>query len=144
LATIGIFLPKRNTRWSPPIVTCLILGGLGIVGSIVSGGRATILMASLLVFLSVILCRIFVLVILSVCAMVSFVILANFFSDYINREMPYYFSRTLQLILIDKGSAFQSIEVSEEGRSLLRERALEEWMSTPRKFMLGRSWYGLT
>ena len=123
------------------VFSALVVGG--VVGSVISGGRASVTIA----FLSI--CAVFVIkrqiVAVFVVAVIGIIgaAIANLSADYINNRANLYVQRSLQWVLIHKkGEAIVSIESSTDWRRELITRALDEWRSDSRIFWTGRATYG--
>lgn len=122
-------------------IVTLMTFGLGIVGSLVSGGRGAILLA-MLYFVGVAIMRRQVgLIGLGAAAAILFLVFVNVFASQINRSAPFFVARSLQWFMVEKGDSIKSIESSSNWRSQLFWMAISEWKSDPRIFMTGRSVY---
>lgn len=140
LATVGF----TRGNWQPIRVVnyCLLFLG-GMVGSIVSGGRVTILIGLVAVSVVLFLRRKVVALGLVLAVTVVGIAVANVFSDWINSSANPHLQRSLQWALFDKkGEMSADIESSSDWRRKLFDRALTEWQSDPRIFWTGRATYG--
>ena len=73
--------------------------------------------------------------------MIIAVALVNVFSAEINAKAPQLVTRTLQVVMVKKGSAVASIRSSSNWRTELRNRALDEWRTDSRTLFFGRATY---
>lgn len=115
--------------------------GLGLLGSVVSGGRAAVLLALVYAIIVALIYRRVILIFASMCLVLLVVLFANIFSKFINNDMPIFVARPLQYVMIEKGSSMRSIENSSDYRSTLFIEALKEWKDDSRVFLFGRSVY---
>ena len=115
--------------------------GLGLLGSVVSGGRAAVLLALVYAIIVALIYRRVILIFASMCLVFLVVLFANIFSKFINNDMPIFVARPLQYVMIEKGSSMRSIENSSDYRSTLFIEALKEWKDDSRVFLFGRSVY---
>ena len=115
--------------------------GLGLLGSVVSGGRAAVLLSLVYAVIIAFLYRRIILIFASMCLVFLVVLFANIFSKFINNDMPIFVARPLQYVMIEKGSSMKSIENSSDYRSSLFYEALKEWRDDSRVFLFGRSVY---
>ncbi len=128
-----------RSRYLKIAAICLL--GVGLLGSVMSGGRAAVLQSLFyLVLVAVIYRRIF-LVFGAMMAFVVVVVVANIFSSYINNKAPTFVARPLQYVMIEKGRAMTTIENSSDYRTELFLAGIEEWQSAPRITLIGRSVY---
>ena len=138
------FLCQRG--WFPrqsnylKVVTLSVLG-LGLLGSMVSGGRAAVLLSIMYVGVVSLVNRRIVLMAAAACIAAMIVLIANIFSGFINKDLPVYVARPLQYVMIEKGDAMDSIEHSSDYRSELFSEAISEWQEDARVMLLGRSVY---
>ncbi len=130
---------RRQTNYLK-LITLSVLG-LGLVGSMVSGGRAAVLMSLMYVGVVSLLNRRIVLMAAAACIAAMIVLVANIFSGFINKDLPVYVARPLQYVMIEKGEAMDSIENSSDYRSELFSEAISEWQEDARVLLLGRSVY---
>ena len=115
--------------------------GLGLLGSVVSGGRAAVLLALVYAIIVALIYRRVILIFASMCLVLLVVLFANIFSKFINNDMPVFVARPLQYVMIEKGSSMRTIENSSDYRSTLFIEALKEWKDDSRVFLFGRSVY---
>lgn len=115
--------------------------GLGLLGSVVSGGRAAVLLSLVYAVIIAFLYRRIIIIFASMCLVFLVVLFANIFSKFINNDMPLFVARPLQYVMIEKGSSMKSIENSSDYRSSLFYEALKEWRDDSRVFLFGRSVY---
>jgi hypothetical protein len=133
---------RNNPRWLKLVVMASI--GLCLVGAILSGGRATLLFCFLMMFLVALVRRQIGLIALGCMAATLAVIVINMFAGLINTKAPAYIARSLQLVMLEKGDAYRSIEGSQETRAAGRKAAIVEWRKDNRVFFFGRSVYRIT
>ncbi len=141
--TLFITGPKAPRKEGPGKILCLMLCLLGVVGSLLSGGRATVFIG--LVFCALTFCVRGKVAILSLLAVICFAgfIAVNVMSDFINSQAPVFMQRSVQWALIDKNETVDSDIVSSSAwRYSLFERAIAEWKSDSRILWFGRSTYG--
>ncbi|MGI8820710.1 MAG: O-antigen ligase family protein [Chthoniobacterales bacterium] len=116
---------------------------LGSLGTLLSGGRATVVTAILLVSMMLVLRRQILALGFMLVVAVLLVAGANLSSGWINRDAPLAVSRPLQWIMITKNQeASESIQSSSRWRGELFHLAITEWRSDPRIFWFGRATYG--
>lgn len=133
---------KSNPKWLKLIVLASV--GLCLVGAILSGGRATLLFCLLMGFIVALARRQILMIIGGVMAIVLGIALINIFSNEINTKAPVYIARSMQMVMLDKGSTYQGISGSQESRDAGRKAAIAEWKSDNRIFLFGRSVYSIT
>jgi O-antigen ligase len=135
-----LYLRPPAARVSRTLSALLVL--VGSLGSLISGGRAAIVTAVLLV-LAMLLFRKQIgafLIILVLSAL--FVLFVNVFSDWINHKLPIAVARPLQWVMVSKNKeAEASIESSSRWREELFKMSIAEWRSDPRIFWFGRATY---
>jgi hypothetical protein len=117
---------------------------LCLVGAILSGGRATLIFCFLLIFLVMLVRRRIAFVAISGMLAILSIIFVNVFSGLINDKAPAYIARSVQLVMIDKGSTYRSIEGSQETRDAGKKAALVEWKKDNRVLFFGRSVYSMS
>jgi len=115
--------------------------GMGLLGSVVSGGRAAVLLSLVYAVIIAFIYRRIILIFVAMCLVFLVVLFANIFSKFINNDMPIFVARPLQYVMIEKGSSMRSIENSSDYRSSLFYEALKEWRDDSRVFLFGRSVY---
>jgi hypothetical protein len=115
--------------------------GMGLLGSVVSGGRAAVLLSLLYAVIIAFLNRRIIFIFVAICLVFLVVLFANIFSKFINNDMPSFVARPLQYVMIEKGSSMRSIENSSDYRTTLFLEALKEWRDDSRVFLFGRSVY---
>ena len=115
--------------------------GMGLLGSVVSGGRAAVLLSLVYAVIIAFIYRRIILIFVAMCLVFLVVLFANIFSKFINNDMPIFVARPLQYVMIEKGSSMKSIENSSDYRSSLFYEALKEWRDDSRVFLFGRSVY---
>ena len=122
------------------LMTLSVLG-MGLLGSVVSGGRAAVLLSLMYLIIIALVYRQVVLIFAAMCMVSLLILFANIFSDFINNEMPTYVARPLQYVMVEKGDSMRSIENSSDYRETLFSEALKEWQDDTRVFLFGRSVY---
>jgi hypothetical protein len=113
-------------------------------GAILSGGRATLIFCFLLIFLVMLVRKKVAFVAISGMFSLLSMVFVNVFSDTINEKAPVYIARSLQLVMLDKGSTYSTIEGSQETRDAGRKAALVEWKKDNRVLFFGRSVYSIS
>lgn len=131
----------RNSAGKITLLVVLAAVGFSLIGSVLAGGRATLIISVFLI--GVVMIKRRQVLAIAAAAIAALVLFAgvNVFADKINRDAPLYASRSLQFVMIDKGFAAQTIESSNFSRKAARDLALEEWKSDNRIRFLGRSVY---
>lgn len=126
---------KRLVYWS------LLL--FGTLGSLMSGGRGTIVAGfALVVFVLWYRRRIAALIVAAAGALIAVAFL-NLFADVITRHASEDVQRSIQWLMVRKNwEVNASIDSSSRWRGELARRAVEDWRSSPRTFWLGRATYG--
>jgi O-antigen ligase len=116
---------------------------VGLVGSLLSSGRAAVIIALLLVLATLLLRKQIGAFLIILILSASFVLFVNFFSDLINHKAPVAISRPLQWVMVvnKNKEAEASIESSSRWRQELFKMAIAEWRSNPRIFWFGRATY---
>jgi hypothetical protein len=116
---------------------------LGAIGSVFSGGRASVVLGAMFVLVVFVCRRRSILLIATLFVAGGAVGFANLFSGWINSDVvDPFLQRSLQWILVEKTVAAEDIASSSAWRKELRHKALVEWQSNPREFWLGRATYG--
>ena len=136
-------LSLKSSRIEVPRFLAISLILAGLLGSVLSGGRAALATSFLLVLATFLLTariRVFFVTLLVACISV---VAINLTSDWLNRSAPIPVSRSLQWVMLSKNkTAAGSIESSTMWRQELFDRAIAEWRSSPRIFWFGRATYG--
>jgi O-antigen ligase len=123
---------------------CVLIVG-GVAGSVVSGGRASLVMSICFIAATLFLRRKFFLLFIALILAASGIGFANLFASEINTGAHPMVQRSLQWVLLEKGNeASHSIESSSRWRAELADRAFDEWRSHPRIFWFGRATYSYT
>ncbi len=138
-----LFLLNRNLYKSLSILSrgiLLICIPLSIFGAVLSAGRVALILCILFAFIALLKNGRMNLILSGMVFGLIFVIAINLFSSVINKA-PTLVSRPFQLMMIDKGRAYQSITGSSETRDKAAEAGLIEWNSNDRIFWFGRSVY---
>jgi hypothetical protein len=114
---------------------------MGLLGSVVSGGRAAVLLSLMYIVVIAFLYRQILLIFASLCLTTLLILFVNLFSNFINTDMPSYVARPLQYVMVEKGDSMRSIENSSDYRGALYSEAIKEWKGDTRVFLFGRSVY---
>ena len=130
----------KDQKLSLRILVLAVLG-MGLLGSIASGGRAAVLLALMYAVIISLFYRRIIFIFAAMCLVFFVVVFANLFSKFINNDMPIFVARPLQYVMIDKGSSMDSINNSSDYRSTLYSEALKTWKDDSRVFLFGRSVY---
>jgi|694.fasta_scaffold16522_8 hypothetical protein len=133
---------SKNARWTKLLVIISI--PLCLVGAILSGGRATLIFCLFMIFAVMIIRRQIALLAVSGMIATLGIVLVNIFSGSINNHAPVYIARSLQLVMLDKGSTYDGIVGSQETRDAGKKAALVEWKKDNRVLFFGRSVYSIT
>lgn len=114
--------------------------GMGLFGSVFSGGRAAVVLAIFYVVVLSVMRRKFFHIALGMGMAFGLFVFANLSSHWVKYEAPFAVSRSLQNLLIEKGGAADSsIRSSTNWREELFERAIDEWYGDQRIFWTGRA-----
>ena len=148
VALFGIaMLTSRNknlTLGGQKILWVLLLL-LGIIGSALSMGRATIIITATLVILCLLIRKHIAAVALIFLVFVFLIVGARIAYETDKDYVPFGLQRSLAMIPgMDMPEAKGSIDNSSEWRWLLATRAFDEWKSNSRKFLLGRGVHAFT
>jgi len=118
---------------------------LGIVGSLLSMGRATIAITALLVIVCLLVRKKIAAVAVIFLFFVFLIVGARVAYETDRDYVPYGLQRSLAMIPgMDMPEAKSDIDNSSEWRWLLATRAFDEWKSNSRKFLIGRGVYAFT
>ena len=138
---ITLSLGPLAARVSRTLSALLLL--VGSLGSLLSSGRAAVVVAVALVLAMLLLRKKIGAFLIILILTALFVLAANVFSDWINHRLPVALSRPLQWVMVSKNKeAEASIESSSRFREELFKMAIAEWRSNPRIFWFGRATYG--
>jgi hypothetical protein len=148
VALFGIaMLTSRNkslTAGSQKLLWFLLLA-LGIIGSLLSMGRATMLITTLLVILCLLIRKHIAAVAVIFLLFVFLIVGARIAYEADRDYVPYALQRSLAMIPgMDMAEARSDIDNSSEWRWLLATRAFDEWKSNSRKFLIGRGVHAFT
>lgn len=143
VGAVGVTGPASERRTGTRFLTFWSLLGLGIVGSVLSGGRATVLYGFLCLS-GVLFWRRKVLALATVVMVgVLGLAFANFSARWINTEANPYIQRSVQWLLFQKNwETVGSLESSTNWRQELFRRSLTEWQTDARVFWTGRATFG--
>ena len=130
----------RSQKVSLKLLVIFVFG-LGVGGSVISGGRAAVLLSLVYTAIIAFVYRRIIFIFAAMCLALFVFLFANIFSKVINNDMPVYVARPLQYLMIEKGTAMDSIKNSSDYRSTLFSEALKEWKDEPRVLLFGRSVY---
>ena len=114
---------------------------IAIIGSVLSGGRAAVLLGGFYGFVILASRGRIGLLMVGTAAAVLLVLFVNLFSNFINYRAPTQIARPLQYVMIEKGQAMKSIEGSSDYRGDLFNESIDHWRSDPRVLLFGRSVY---
>lgn len=126
-------------RWLRFAMWLALLGCLA--GAVLAGGRATLVTCFLMVGAALIRQGRHFAVVAAAFAALLLVAVVNLFAEQVNQNLPLYMSRSLQVVMFERGYAYQTIESSNLSRESAREAAFKEWRSNDRVFFTGRSVY---
>jgi|GEM_PF-5306358 len=140
-----VFFSAEYFRTTPrPGRTRFIFGSLivlGLMGSALSGGRASIVIALFFIGAALFVLKRYAKLITFTGVMITLLFILNLIAPAL-RSLPFIYQRSLQWVLLEKNPlAVYSIEDSSRWRDDLYQRAIEEWRSSPRVFWFGRSTY---
>ena len=115
------------------------LVALGIVGSVLSMGRATMMITAVLVILCLII-RKHIAAVAVICLLFVFLIVGLRVAYETDKDLvPFGMQRSLAMIPgMDMPEAKGDIDASSDWRWILATRALDDWSSNARKFFIGR------
>jgi O-antigen ligase len=132
---------RKNAVPAQRLILWLIFFG-ALVGSVLSGGRATVVVCAGMVIITLLLRKRIGLLAAALAMALIFVGVVNLFAAQINRTAPLAVQRTLQWVLVEKSpEASESIQGSSKWRYELFRRSIAEWKSDPRIFWFGRATY---
>jgi hypothetical protein len=118
---------------------------LGIVGSVLSMGRATMVITVLLVILCLLIRKHIAAVAIIFLLFVFLIVGARIAYEADKDYVPFGIQRSLAMIPgMDMPEAKGDIDASSEWRWMLATRALDEWKSNSRKFFIGRGVHAFT
>jgi O-antigen ligase len=138
--TVALCLPLDSTGVSRKLSVFLLL--VGLLGSLLSSGRAAVTIAVLLVLATLLIRKKIGALLIILILSGLFALFVNVFSDWINRRLPVALIRPLQWVMVSKNKeAEASIESSSHWREELFKMAIAEWQSNPRIFWFGRATY---
>ena len=141
LGAIALYMGRRETGVPKGMAIILLL--LGLVGTLLSSARAALAAAVLLVSAMLLIRKQVVAFVMILLLAGVLILVANLFSDQINRDAPLAVARPLQWAMVNKSKeAWGSIENSSQWRHELFLMAIAEWRSEPRIFWFGRGTYG--
>ena len=149
LVAIILFMIMSGKGWwqgSKFGIKTLVVAGIALclVGAAFSGGRASLPLCILLLLAGAMMRRQVAPVALMGTAMLLLVTGVNLFSHEINTKAPFYVARSVQLVMLDKGSTNDSIGESQDVRNAAIEEAIVQWQKDNRVFFFGRSVYHIT
>jgi hypothetical protein len=124
----------------------IIISGcfLCLVGAVFSGGRATLPICIFFACAVAFFRRRMVLLVTLVCSFLFAIAAVNIFSQQINTHAPHFIARSVQMVMLDKGTTYGGIVGSQESRNAARDQAFIEWRGDDRIFLIGRSVYKIT
>ncbi len=141
LGAITLCLPRDSTGVARTLSVFML--AVGFLGSLLSSGRAAVIIALLLVLATLLLRKQIGTFLIILILSTSFVLFVNVSSDWINHKVPVAISRPLQWVMVvsKNKEAEASIESSSRWRQELFKMAIAEWRSNPRIFWFGRATY---
>lgn len=147
--TLGIFIAMnlsadkvRGRETSSTFKISVILVLLGLIGSLVSAGRGSIILSLMAIIVAAIYYRRYVAILFSLAAISLVVGLTNIFSHVMHDNIPTAINRTLSLLVIsDNSISSRSIQSSSDWRGELADMAYDEWISDSNIFIRGRGVY---
>lgn len=142
-----LFLTTRSTitekRSLKVILLSLAVTFLGLLGSLVSGGRATIALALMMVIFVLLIRKAFLPLIGCACGFVTLILSVNLIYSEIEATAPHNVLRSINWMLIDGGGkASGDIEASTRWRQILFEESVAEWSKSWRNTLIGRGYKG--
>ncbi len=141
LSVVVLALGRRRLHIGRSVNFALFF--LGIAGSFLSGGRATVVTAGLLALTVLLVTRRIRAIFIAAVFAILVVVALNVAGPAINRSAPLAVVRPLQWMLISKNNEAQSsIDSSSRWREELFHLAIDEWHSSARIFWFGRATYG--
>lgn len=112
-----------------------------ILGALVSGGRAAVLLCICFSGLALLKQKKFGIVFAGSAFALVMIIAINLLSGFINERAPMFVARPLQFLMIEKGQSYETIEGSDNSRDYAAKAGWKEWKSNDRIFWFGRSIY---
>jgi O-antigen ligase len=141
IATSSNWWRSSNFFWKALVVFGILLC---ILGAILSGGRASLILCIVFIFIGAVMRgKVILIAGLSVAGACT-IVAANLFSYDINTKAPYYVARSLQFVMIEKGDSYTSISESQEVRNTSIGEAIVHWRKDNRVFFFGRSVYSIS
>ena len=123
----------------------VLLLALGIVGSMLSMGRATIMITAVMVILCLVMRKKIAAVAVILLFFVFLIVGARIAYETDKDYIPFGLQRSLAMIPgMDMPEARGSIDSSTEWRWILARQAFDEWKSNSRKFFIGRGVHAFT
>lgn len=147
LCCVILLMLISSTEWRKSVgiwVKALILVGLllCLAGTVMSGGRVTLLFCLSLAFGALVLRKKMVLICMVGAAAIALVAFVNVFAHEINNKAPMTVARSLQFVMLEKGHASFSISSSQDCRNAAFKEAIRQWQEGgPRLTLFGRSVY---
>jgi hypothetical protein len=115
---------------------------LGVLGAVMSGGRAAVVVGGFYGFVVLLSRRRLGLIFFGILAGILGIFAVNLFSDVVNNNLPKMMARPLTYLMLEKrADAVSSIENSTDYRKALYKESIEHWKSEPRIMLTGRSIY---
>ena len=131
---------SRSSRKTRRLGSFLLVAGFA--GSVISAGRATLILSICYLVITLAIRKKWAAIIAGFVGIALLVTFINVFSAFINDSTNIFLQRSLQMLMINKGEAANSISSSSDWRLELFNRALNEWRSDHRIFWFGRATYG--
>lgn len=136
---------NRQLKSSGQAFLWALLFLLGIIGSVLSMGRATMLITGLLVITCLLIRRQLAAVAIIFLMFLGIIVSARFVYEADKKLVPFGIQRSLAMIPgMDMPEAKGDIDASSEWRWILATKALDEWQSNARKFLIGRGVHAFT
>ncbi len=119
------------------LVYCILFGSF--IGANLSGGRVTLPFCFLLLLMVCVVRKKFTHCLALAGCCLALVCIANMFSDTVNHKLPRYMSRSLQIVMIEKGSTYVPLLGENDARADAHKAGISEWRKDSRTFLFGRS-----
>ncbi len=143
LGTVALTGPDRRKNSSFAWLACWFLIVGGTAGAILSGGRSEVVFGFGIICAILFFRRRFGLLAAVGSVGILTLFILQFAAPWINTKASPNIQRSLQWVLVEKGSKpLESIESSTDWRIELARRALNEWRSEARLFWFGRATFG--
>ena len=149
LVCLMLFMIATGKGWwadNKFLMKAFVLFGIGmcLIGAVFSGGRAVLPSCIVLIMAASLMRRKINVIFLMSMAMILLVAVVNLFSHQINTKAPFYISRSVQIVMFDKGASYDSIGDSQNVRDLAAKESIKEWRKDNRVFLFGRSVFSIS